>query len=509
MSVYSFAAALEVTSPLRVATPPPTRTRDTAESGLELSRLPHSLDIDTKAPYTGAMTPDIQTPHEAHNHNDTDAHTPVTPNELEATGSESWTNAQNLSDIVPSFSYPRMNKWRVLCACFTYFGNGLNDSAPGALLPYIEAHYRIDYVVVSMIFVTNAAGFIITAFGTDTLLAKLGRARTLMLGEVLMIVGYIIIVCTPPFPVVIVAYLFLGLGYALNLAINNVFCANLRGSTVVLGAAQGSYGIGGIVAPIIATLMVSHGILWSRFFFLAFGVRLMVLCGAPLIWRGYESEPTSQFSNSLEAVASRQRSELGEPTRWQLLKRAIRHKVTLSGALFIFAYQGAEVSISGWVISYLINYRGGVPAQVGYVTSGFWGGITVGRFVLSHAAPHVGERLFVYILVAGSIGLQLLVWFIPNVIGDAVAVALLGLLLGPIYPASQTIFSRLLPRDVQVSSISFISSAGSSGGAVAPFMTGLLAQTVGTYVLHPICIGLFSLMIGCWFSLPKVAKRSD
>jgi fucose permease len=190
-----------------------------------------------------------------------------------------------------------------------------------------------------------------------------------------------------------------------------------------------------------------------------------------------------------------------------------RHKFVVRGIRLIIsplvAYQGAEVSISGWVISYLINYRGGDPAQVGYVTSGFWGGITLGRFVLSHAASRVGEKLFVYVLVAGSIGLQLLVWFIPNVVGDAVAVALLGLLLGPVYPASQTIFSRLLPRNIQVSSISFISSAGSSGGAVAPFMTGLLAQAVGTYVLHPICVALFAVMIGCWFSLPRVAKRSE
>jgi len=57
--------------------------------------------------------------------------------------------------------------------------------------------------------------------------------------------------------------------------------------------------------------------------------------------------------------------------------------------------------------------------------------------------------------------------------------------------------------------IGFISSAGSSGGAIAPFLTGLLAQTSGTYVLHPVCIGLFVLMLGCWFSLPKVPKRQE
>jgi fucose permease len=40
------------------------------------------------------------------------------------------------------------------------------------------------------------------------------------------------------------------------------------------------------------------------------------------------------------------------------------------------AYQGGEVAISGWVISYLIQHRDGTPSQVGNVTSGFWAGIT-------------------------------------------------------------------------------------------------------------------------------------
>lgn len=209
-------------------------------------------------------------------------------------------------------------------------------------------------------------------------------------------------------------------------------------------------------------------------------------------------------------MASRQRAtETGETSRLKLLKRSLKTRTTLIGALFIFAYQGAEVSISGWVISYLISYREGDPAKVGYVTSGFWAGITLGRFILSHLAPRVGEKLFVYVLIAGAIAFQLLTWLIPNVIGDAVAVAVVGLLLGPVYPCSQTIFTRLLPAQIQMTSIGFISSAGSSGGAVAPFTTGLLAQAAGTFVLHPIAIGLFAVMGACWFALPKIVKRSE
>lgn len=68
-----------------------------------------------------------------------------------------------------------------------------------------------------------------------------------MFATALQIIGNVLIVFTPPFPVVIVAFLFLGLGEAINLAIANVFAANLHNGTKMLGAMHGSYGIGGTV----------------------------------------------------------------------------------------------------------------------------------------------------------------------------------------------------------------------------------------------------------------------
>jgi MFS family permease len=128
---------------------------------------------------------------------------------------------------------------------------------------------------------------------------------------------------------------------------------------------------------------------------------------------------------------------------------------------------------------------------------------------LSHIAARLGEKRFVFALGALATAFQLLVWLVPNVVGDAIAVALVGYVLGPIAPCSMVMFMRLLPRSILTLSVSFISSAGSSGGAVWPFLTGLIAQSKGTYVLHPVCIALFALMLGCWWMLPAVEKREE
>lgn len=413
-------------------------------------------------------------------------------------------------DLVQSFTRPRMNLWRFLAGCLISFANGLNDGAAGALIPSIEEHYHIRYAVVSLIFVTQALGFIVAAPFTHAIEHRLGRARTYILAEACISLAYVVIICQPPFPAVVAAFLPVGFGIAVNLALNNVFCANLADSTVALGGVHGSYGIGGTIGPLIATAIVSRGARWSIFYSLPlFVTSTSILFGGWTFW-SYEKDLSARMLGIVEQGATHgAANNVNEPTKAQVLKSALKNKTTLLGALFIFAYQGAEVSISGWVISFLINYRGGNPSQVGNVTAGFFGGITLGRFLLAQPARKIGEKVAVVGLVIGVIVCQLLVWLVPNIIGDAVAVSIVGLLIGPVYPCAMTVFSRLLPRAIQMSSLSFTSAMGSSGGAVAPFFTGLLAQKLGTVVLHPIVIALFIVMEITWGLLPKLVKRTE
>ncbi|KAI9741443.1 MAG: hypothetical protein M1818_004249 [Claussenomyces sp. TS43310] len=448
-----------------------------------------------------------------------DAQIPRDNNDLEMSRPASPAQENEGVDALQSFTSPYMNRYRMMAVCCMNFMGGLNDSAPGALIPYMEKHYSIGYAKVSLIFITNAIGFISAAFIVDAIRMRLGRARTLMISNAIMAVGYLPIVCTTPFPVVVCCFFLLGLGFAISLALGNVFAANLQRGTTMLGAMHGSYGLGGTIAPLAATAMVTTGgLIWNLYYLIPMSLAIFNIAFAGWSFWDYEKESTPALLTNVERVASRTQDagpseappSLSQPkNQFSGMARAFKNKIVILGALFIFAYQGAEVSISGWVISFLIQTRKGDPSSVGYVTSGFWGGITVGRFVLSAPAHKIGEQWSVYALVVGAIAFQLLVWFVPNVIGDAVAVSLVGLLLGPVYPCATAVFSKLINRNDQVSSLSVISAFGSSGGAVAPFTTGILAQAVGTFVLSPIAIGLFCAMLGCWFMLPNVRKRRE
>lgn len=319
---------------------------------------------------------------------------------------------------------------------------------------------------------------------------------------ILMAAGYVPLVCTAPFPAIVLSFFLVGFGFAMNLAIGNVFCANLQNGTAMLGAMHGSYGIGGVVGPLIATAMTTAGnILWSRFYLITLGLAVFNLFFATWAFRSFEMDagPETSVVQDSHTGASRVSAMLG----------AFKSKVVIIGALFIFAYQGAEVSISGWVISFLLSARDGDPAQVGYVSSGFWLGITLGRFLLAPLGTKIGEKRFVYGLVVGAAIFEVLVWLVPNIIGDAVSVAIVGLLLGPVYPCATVVLTRNLSRKEQVSGLGVISAFGSSGGAFAPFVTGILAQTVGPFVLHPIMLGLCAVMMLCWYGLPSATKRTE
>ena len=497
MAIHTLGASIDFAKGSEIRDPPAVLHKD----GIVSVPTPNAYELDDLSGGTPYGMPSIPA-------STNGTQTPISPSELEISRSPS-PPTHEAAEIIPSLSSHPMQKWRFLCACLMSFTGGLNDSAPGALLPYIERDYSIGYAIVSLIFIANAVGFISAAPFTQLLLARIGRAKLLGISQVLMVVGYTIVVCRPPFPAVIVSFFLLGVGLAFTLALNNVFCANLANSTTLLGYFHGSYGVGGTVGPLVATAIASRGQSWSRFYFISLGAAVTNVLFGYYTFRDYEidfpahGQPVRPLSHAPEPSTATSSSSPSNNN----LKLALSNPTTILASLFIFAYQGAEVSISGWVISFLLARSPTPNPSLGYVTAGFWAGITLGRFLLSNLAQRVGEKRSIYLILPLTAAFQLLVWLLPNVIGEAVAVSIVGLLLGPVYPCATVVFVRLLGRALQTSGLAFVSAMGSSGGAVAPFATGLIAQKKGTWVLHPICLALFAAMGGCWGGLGRVERK--
>lgn len=188
-------------------------------------------------------------------------------------------------------------------------------------------------------------------------------------------------------------------------------------------------------------------------------------------------------------------------------REALKSKVTWLCSLFFFAYMGVEVGLGGWVVTFMLRVRNASRYASGISGTGFWAGMAAGRAGLGFVTERFGERLCVSIYLALSIGLQLLFWLVPEFIVSAIAVALLGFFLGPLFPGAVMITAKLLPKHIHVSAIGFAMALGGTGGTVFPFAIGAIASGAGgVRVLQPIILALIAVVTIVWLSFPRIKK---
>lgn len=117
-------------------------------------------------------------------------------------------------------------------------------------------------------------------------------------------------------------------------------------------------------------------------------------------------------------------------------------------------------------MTFMMRVRGGNPFASGITATGFWLGITLGRVSLGFLTPRLGERLAVCIYLVLGLGFELVFWLVPNFVISAIAVAVLGFFLGPIYPVAIVAMAKLLPKHLHVGAVGFCSAFGGGGAAV-------------------------------------------
>jgi fucose permease len=178
-------------------------------------------------------------------------------------------------------------------------------------------------------------------------------------------------------------------------------------------------------------------------------------------------------------------------------------------AFFLLGYVGAEVSLGGWVVQFMLHVRNADPFDAGMTSMGFWLGLTVGRMLLGLVIPKIGVKLSLCIFIPATMGLQLIFWLVPSFYVSAVAVAFQGFFLGPMFPCVIVAATKLLPRHLHVSAIGFAAAFGGSGAAVLPFAVGAIAQAKGVEVLQPIILAILAVLLGIWLSLPRLGKKKD
>ncbi|KAG8831933.1 hypothetical protein FRC17_002338 [Serendipita sp. 399] len=258
-------------------------------------------------------------------------------------------------------------------------------------------------------------------------------------------------------------------------------------------------GAGALVSPLIATQFAQFaGRGFARFYFILLSGLITNLILWVVVFRGKEyDEILSDINVTTGSQAVDERDRSGDdsldverpgsdaataPSSFAgIMKQPPMHLM----ALFVFVYVGVEVTLGGWIVTFIIRQRHGGPSS-GYVSTGFFGGLTFGRVALLWVNKKVGERRVIFVYTIIGIALDITIWFTPSLIGNAVAVSFVGMVLGPMYPIVMSQAGHIIPQKALNGSIGWISGFGCSGAAIVPFATGALASRWGIQALQPL-----------------------
>ncbi|KAH6984341.1 major facilitator superfamily domain-containing protein [Ilyonectria sp. MPI-CAGE-AT-0026] len=410
---------------------------------------------------------------------------------------ESLESSNPVSEIREKWNSPGENIGRLAFAFLSFIVAGMSDAVVGALLPSIESYYKLDYSTISLVFLTPFFGYSIAAFMCSRIHMRWGQRGIAILAPICHVVTFVILAVHPPFPVLIVGNAFSGFGNGLTDACFPAWVGGMHRGSTLQGFLTACYSIGALCAPLVASVMISRASLpWYTFYYIMVGLSVLELCGLVVcFWRS--DGPSYRASQPQNTSGS---SSFG-------VRAAIKNKVAWIVALFFFVDTGVMTGIGGWTVTYMLRVRGASPYASGLSLSGYWLGMALGRAILGFVNEKFGIRICTAIYLCICIGIELILWLVPNFEVSAVSVALLGFFLGPMYPGGVMMATELLPKSMHVSAIGFAIAIGGIGGTVFPYAIGAVASRSNVSVLQPIVLGLLVLETIVWFCLPGFARQ--
>lgn len=437
----------------------------------------------------------------------------------------------------------------ILAIFFVMFLVGWNDASQGPLLPLLQTFYSVNYTVISIIWIATAVGVMTAAVSNVFLADILGFGILTPLGAFAQAFAYCLMCWGSPYPLFVIAYFFIGLGLGWQDAQVNSMASRMPNNTVVMFMAHAIYGLGATVSPFVSTAFLQQAPdVFYYFFIVSLGLAIVTLVTLIVVYQGrtedqvvgkarwvggqqigMEKEATSSPTVPLpdagagmvaqqehlraDEEASVERNQHTPSSKEAKEERSGATKLraiftsprALCMAFYIFAYMGIEVTIGGWATTFLLTERGG-DDNSGYVTSGYFGGLTIGRIILIPVTNWLGHRPSVFYYSAICLALHFVIWFVDSLIGSAVCFALIGVFMGPMYPSCVLLITELMPGDLHTGAIGMLACLGVVGSAIMPFITGALSEAYDVWVLNPVLIALWVVSLGLWTAVSRFKK---
>jgi MFS transporter, FHS family, L-fucose permease len=415
------------------------------------------------------------------------------------------------------FSNQKTDRRAMSIATMLFFMWGFLTCLNDILIPHLKAIFDLNYAQALLVQFCFFSSYAIFALPSGKLVEWRGYKGTMVIGLLVMAAGAFLFLpasTAASFGLFLSALVILAAGITSLQVAANPYVANLgppETAAARLNLAQAFNSFGTFVAPffggalILGTTSISQEKLNSysaaalqlyrtqqassvRLPYLGIGLTLVLLAISFAVLK----MPTMDFTRDIRP------GELQQDTRGDSVWK---HPVLLAGALGIFVYVGAEVSIG----SFLVNYFGlpdiaAFPERTAarYVSL-YWGGAMVGRFIGSWLLTKV--RTSTVLGTAALVACGLVTISIVTHGHTAMwAILAVGLFNSVMFPSIFTVgLSGLGPLTSKGSSLMV---AAIVGGALIPLAEGHMADAVGVqhaFVIPAVCyiyIALFGYLGG-------------
>ncbi|KRG40902.1 MFS transporter [Stenotrophomonas pictorum JCM 9942] len=395
----------------------------------------------------------------------------------------------------------RMALWVATSIFFMWgFLTCLND----ILIPHLKAVFELNYARAMLVQFTFFGAYFLMSLPAGRLVARLGYKQGIVAGLVIAGIGAL---GFWPAAELRIYGAFLGALFVLATGITvlqvaaNPYVALLgpeRTASSRLTLAQALNSLGTAIAPIFGGLLILGNTIKSADELAVLPLAEQVAyrtaeaqsVQGPYLGLGIALFALALFVFLFRLPALTENSEQADSARHSY-GDALRHRHLLFGVLAIFFYVGAEVSIGSFLVNYLSlpNIGGFSEQEATHYVSLYWTMAMVGRFAGSALLVRFSPRKLLALFALVNVGLLALTMGSQGKVALYSVVAT-GLFNSIMFP---TIFAlgieRLGPLTNKASSLLIMAIVG---GALVPFLQGLLADRIGvhhSFVLPLLCYG--------------------
>ncbi|MCR4403659.1 MAG: MFS transporter [Firmicutes bacterium] len=367
-----------------------------------------------------------------------------------------------------------------LCAAgFVIFG--MTNTMTGPLLPSLRLDYQLSLSRAGSLFTVQFAGFILSVLVGGVLADTFGKRKFVVATTAILICGLTLIGCFRNVWLLDLGFFAMGVGFGgfdAGLA-PLVGDLNAHRRAFALNLLHTFFGVGALVGPLWAGYIVAGSVTWryaylamaacSLVFLLAFGARRIApRLGAP--------RPAGE-----------------KPSRERLSSLAFDRRLMLLAGL-VCVYVGVESGVSAWVFSFLTAALRATREVATGAVSLFWASLTLGRLVSAYVSERLGHSSFIACCCAGSVLAGLPLMMGPGVGAALASCVALGFFFSGIFPTIMAQGTSLFPGSTG-SVTGMLVAAGAAGGAVFPWLIGLVSDAFS------LSTGMLLIPVGCGLML--------